>query len=123
MSHRIDIAEYGCYLLPFQGVRGGDKGERGNNHFAPQSQGANRNFKSDRGVAHGNAMADTKELGYPAFEFLDISPVIGEPTPIKDIFDAFEKALSIANVGTADDQGCGVVGIGTQLARLGNGMT
>jgi hypothetical protein len=58
-------------------------------------------------------MADSKVAGYPVLQFLDILAVIGEPTAIKNIFDAIEKALPVTDVGTANNEGGGVVRVST----------
>ena len=56
---RVDIRKDRCNLLPLQRVSCCDKRVRRQDHLVPESESADRNFQSDRSVAHRDAMLHT----------------------------------------------------------------
>ena len=98
---RVDIAEDRRDLLPLQGVRRGDEGERGHNHLALQSQGANGDLQGHGAVAHGDAVLDAHHVGDPPLEFLNIDTGIRQPPTIQNVVDPLQQAVPIPDVGPA----------------------
>src|SRR5208283_715162 len=79
------IAKNGSYFLPLKGMSSGNKREGRNNNLAFKTQCTNRDFKSNGGIAHDDAVLDTEYPGKLLFEFLDVGAIVREPATVKDV--------------------------------------
>lgn len=98
---RVDVAENRGNFLPLERMRGGDKGERRDYYLPLEPQGASGDLQGDSGVAHGDAVLDTKEFGELPLKFLDALPVICHPTAVEDVVDSVKQMLTVPNVWTS----------------------
>jgi hypothetical protein len=83
-------------------MRGGDKGERRNNHFPAEVGRANGDFERGGSIAHGYAVANTADVRYLPFELLHFRSIIGQPPSFQHTAYTLQQALGIRHIGPAD---------------------
>ena len=102
MGSRVDIAKYWCDFLPLERVRRSNESERRHDNLACEAECPNGDLQSNRGIAHGDAVADADECGKFGLELLDIRTVVREPIAVEHVIDTRQEMLPIADIRPPD---------------------
>ncbi len=100
----IDVCKHRCQTFPRQCMCGGDEGERRQDDLAAEPERADTELQRGRAAAHRNAVRHPEPCGESFLQRADLWAVVGDPTGVEDGAEAFQHALPVADVRTADVQ-------------------